>query len=113
MTDKKIYGSFDDEPTIPNNYDVLSIGVGFGYTGSSGEPGPSGPQGPRGYTGYTGSRGLNGEAIARVGMSPPGAPIEGALWYDLSQSNQQLKIYLNKYGWVPVALPSAVLQTKI
>lgn len=108
MTDKKVYGSFDQEPYIPNNYDVPPDCLGFGYTGSAGDRGATGPTGPRGFTGYVGSQGLNGGAIARVGSTPPGAPIEGALWYDTSQTQQQLKIYLNAYGWVPVALPSAV-----
>lgn len=108
MNDKLIYGSFPNDPTIPNPEDVPPGCLGFGYTGSQGERGLRGPTGPQGIRGYTGSAGMNGYSFAIVSPTPPGAPVQGTLWYDTTQTQQQLKIYLQSYGWVPVALPSAV-----
>lgn len=108
MTEKPIYSSFPSDATIPNPADIPPEGLGFGYTGSQGERGPRGPTGPTGAHGYTGSAGMNGYSFAIVSATPPGAPVQGTLWYDTTQTQQQLKIYLQTYGWVPVALPSAV-----
>lgn len=108
MSETTIYGSFPNDPTIPNSSDVPAEGLGFGYTGSQGERGLKGATGPQGVRGYTGSAGMNGYSFAIVSSTPPGAPVQGTLWYDTSQTQQQLKIYLQSYGWVPVALPSAV-----
>ncbi len=107
MTEKVIYSSFSEDSNIPTDADAVLPGTGFGYTGSQGNTGPTGPIGQRGQTGYTGSAGLNGYSFAIVGSAPPQAPVEGTLWYDDTQSQQQLKIYISKYGWVPIALPTA------
>lgn len=89
-----------DATPIPNNITGMT-----GATGAAGATGATGvgTAGATGATGATGSGG-GGGAAPYVGVSPPGTPTDGQLWWD--SSTGVLRIYYNdgtSSQWVDVA----------
>jgi hypothetical protein len=89
-------------PTGPAGTDGAIGPVGpTGPTGT-GAVGPTGPTGPAGATGATGG---GGGTTVTVSDTPPGSPVDGALWWESDTGNMYLRYNdTTSTQWVPITL---------